>query len=557
MPLGLVQCPRRSDHLSTLLKVQVGALATSKLQWQQPSSQPAIMMDNPLLVSLALLLSGTLVSCYLWKKNSPSSRLPPGPPPLPILGNVLDIPSSEPWVAYKEWTGKYGDVFCIRLLTQTAIILNSLESAKALLEHRSQNYSSRPYLGAIDMLDANWNMAFLPYGDKWRLQRKVFQHPLRAEGVLAYRPMQLARARELVASMMRDPEGYKEHLEMHSTSIIMASMYDYHPAPRNDPMVNKIQTVARMFGLAVTPERSAVFSAFPWLMHVPSWVPGFSFQRTVAEVRALTAWWLDDPFEYTITKKSQGTLGPCVIEDALTRITDEDEAYARQEQQAVKEAAATSFAAATDTTASTLQVFILAMTIYPDVQKRAQREIESVVGTDRLPNFDDRPRLPYVEAVLRETLRWHPAVPLSLPHCNVSDDVYGGYVIPKGTTVIPNVWAMAHDETKYADPTRFDPGRFFDADGALNNDTVSYAFGFGRRVCIGRYLADASVWSAIVHLLASFTFRDPGADADDRRGARSGPRFTTGITSQPEPFRLEIIPRYDDEKVVLLLGEEE
>ncbi|KAH7884345.1 cytochrome P450 [Phlebopus sp. FC_14] len=442
-----------------------------------------------------------------------------------------------------------GDIYRVRLLTQDAIIVNSLDHAKALLEQRSQIYSSRPYIAAVDILDCKWNLAFAPYGDRWRLRRRVFQQPLRPEGLVTYRPVQLRCARELVKNMIEAPAKYAEHLELHSASIIMSSMYDHHPTSPNDVMMGKMQDINRIFTSAVTPEQSAVFNVFPWLKHVPSWVPGFSFKRAFSSFRAMAAWWRDAPFEYTLTKKAHGTLGRCIIQDALSRI-NEDDTSAQEKQEAVKEASAVSFAAGVDTTASSVQVFVLAMTMYPEVQRRAQKEIETVVGSDRLPNFKDRPNLPYVEAVLRETMRWHPVAPLSLPHCNISDDIYNGYMIPRGTTIIPNTWAMAHDETKYPDPMTFNPSRFFDENGALNNDTVSYAFGFGRRVCLGRYLADGSTWSAIVHLLATFTFqRDEG----------SPPvlRFTTSLTSQPEPFKVDILPRYDAEKLVALLKSEE
>ncbi|KAH7884301.1 cytochrome P450 [Phlebopus sp. FC_14] len=524
-------------------------------------------MDHGLL-ALFVVLSTSALGYSLWSKKGTRTRspLPPGPPSLPILGNVLDIPSSEPWIAYDKWAKKYGDVFRIRLLTRDAIVLNSLESAKALLEQRSQIYSSRPYLATNEILGAEWNTAFLPYCDRWRSQRKVFQKPLRPEGAALYRPMQLKRARELVKNMLDAPLEYREHFQTFATSIIMSATYGYHPAVRNDPVVAKIQTVTHTFGTVVTPELSAVFSAFPWLRYIPSWFPGATFQRTASSFRSTVSWWLDAPFEDALTKMSRGSLGSCVVRDALARI-NEDDVNAREAKQAIKEAAATLFAgepdvthhipmnhsemsilppAASDTTASVLLIFMLAMTLYPDVQKRAQQEIETVVGSDRLPNFSDRPRMPYVEALLRETLRWHPVAPLSLPHCNVADDVYQGYVIPKGTTIIPNLWAMAHDETKYSDPCSFNPSRFFDDNGELNQDTVSYGFGFGRRVCIGRYLADASLWSAISHLLAAFVFR--GQDGPPV------PRFTMGVTSEPEPFKVVILPRYHGEKLAGLLS---
>ncbi|KAG2132215.1 cytochrome P450, partial [Suillus cothurnatus] len=151
--------------------------------------------------------------------------------------------------------------------------------------------------------------------------------------------------------------------------------------------------------------------------------------------------------------------------------------------------------------------FALAMVLYPDVQRRAQGEIDSVVGRDRLPTFEDRASLPYVESVLRETLRWCPIAPLGVPHATSSDDTYDGYFIPKGTAVISNIWAMSRDEKRYPSASSFIPERFLDDNNVLTDDNPArYVFGFGRRACPGRHAADASVWSAIATVLATMEF---------------------------------------------------
>ncbi|EGN99175.1 hypothetical protein SERLA73DRAFT_182045, partial [Serpula lacrymans var. lacrymans S7.3] len=142
----------------------------------------------------------------------------------------------------------------------------------------------------------------------------------------------------------------------------------------------------------------------------------------------------------------------------------------------------------------------------PQVQAKAQSEIDTMVGHNRLPSFDDRPSLPYIDAVLRETLRWHPVAPLGIAHAVSNDDIYEGYHLPKGATVIANAWAMSHDESIYFNPFSFEPDRFL-SEGRLTDDNASYVFGFGRRICVGRHAADASVWSAIVSFLAVFTIK--------------------------------------------------
>lgn len=123
------------------------------------------------------------------------------------------------------------------------------------------------------------------------------------------------------------------------------------------------------------------------------------------------------------------------------------------------------------------------MVLYPDVQHKAQAEIDAVVGPHRLPNFSDRQSLPYITAVMKEVTRWHSAAPLGLPHFINVDDEYNGYHIPKGSIVLGNTWGILHDPRTYAEPMEFKPERYF-VDGKLDyssNDPGRFSFGYGRR----------------------------------------------------------------------------
>lgn len=155
-------------------------------------------------------------------------------------------------------------------------------------------------------------------------------------------------------------------------------------------------------------------------------------------------------------------------------------------------------------TFSLIQAFFLVLASFPEVQEKARTELDAVVGPHRLPDFNDRDALPYVCAVIKECMRWHAIAPLGIPHRLVQDDEYRGYLIPKGTLVIPNTWyvaslgpasscqrvyrlldlrAFSRDEKRYPDPEAFVPERFL-KNGKLNADTTGpseFAFGYGRR----------------------------------------------------------------------------
>jgi len=216
----------------------------------------------------------------------------------------------------------------------------------------------------------------------------------------------------------------------------------------------------------------------------------------------------------------------------------------------VKESAATAFGAGTETTAAVLMNFILVMILQPDVQEKAHALLESVVGTNRLPTFQDRPSLPYIDAILRECMRWRPVFPLAIMHAAVESDVYKGYYIPKGATITPNVWAMCHNEKKYQNASEFNPDRFLNLDGTLTDDTVSFVWGFGRRVCPGRHIAESSIWSAMACLLAVFKFSR--AKDDNGREVEIKPQWHGGLTVRPSPFPCSITPRNAEMDVAAL-----
>jgi cytochrome P450 len=172
------------------------------------------------------------------------------------------------------------------------------------------------------------------------------------------------------------------------------------------------------------------------------------------------------------------------------------------------------------------------MTLYPDVQRKAQAEIDSVVGNSRLPDFSDQDALPYVQAVLKEVLRWHPVTPLSLSHRTMKSDVYEGHFIPAGSIIIPNVWGMLHDPNIFTEPDRFYPERWFSPD--VPNFPIQ-AFGFGARLCPGRVFARRSVWANIVGILAAFEIV-PTEDGPPEK------KHLSGMISYVKPFRCYIRP---------------
>jgi len=180
------------------------------------------------------------------------------------------------------------------------------------------------------------------------------------------------------------------------------------------------------------------------------------------------------------------------------------------------------------------------MTLYPDIQRKAHDEVDRVVG-DRLPCMDDLPNMPYLRAVISEILRWNPLVSLTL-HNAQEDNYYRGYLIPKSTSVMLNVWGLLHDPRTYDDPMTFNPDRFMAKPGHQpETDPRKFAFGIGRRACPGMHLAEASTSIACAMSLAVFNI----TKAVDENGLIIEPvvSYTDASISRPEPFQCSIKPR--------------
>ncbi|KAF8842505.1 cytochrome P450 [Paxillus ammoniavirescens] len=507
------------------------------------SSIWSLDMSSSLMTVGAIAIAGLVIFLKLAKVCRKGQGLPwPGPTLLPFFGNALSIRASEPWVTYAEWGSRYGDIFKTRIFGENILVIHSAKVAEALLEHRSSVYSDRPYYAARVPYGWSFHFAWEPHGERWRLRRKLFNQFFRAEAALEHRPIQLQKARQLVLNLLNDADNHRSHIQRFSAAIIMSILYDYELSPERDHFVELFERGAAIALEGLVPENSAIINTFPFVLRLPTWLPGSRFSRRAALSKECADEMVSAPFEYSRKREADEIASSAMIPNLLRseKYTDDPSTI-----QLFKDVAASGFIAGAQTSTVALDSFCLAMLQNPDVQKRAQAEVDEVVGLDRLPNFDDRPRLPYVEAVLRETLRLYPVVPLAMAHATVSDDVFEGYFIPKGSTVVPNVWAMLHNPDVYPEPDSFKPERYF-KDGELDDEvsTSHIGYGFGRRTCPGRFTADASIWVAMVTILSTLTISK--ALDDKGREINVDPKFTCGLTAGPLPFPCKIVPRRAD-----------
>jgi len=343
----------------------------------------------------------------------------------------------------------------------------------------------------------------------------------------------------LLRALLEEPDEFPKHIKYWATDNIMSTVYGYDLAPKGDAFVEIAEKASAMLSYAVFPGAFLV-NSLPFLQYLPDWFPGTGFKQYGRQCLELTTAMQEVP--YGITKERMAQMGsfPCVTSDLIERSIASRRMDANEEG-VIRRVAGVAYAAGSDTTAISLQNAILAMVVYPETQRKAQAELDAVVGNGRLPDFSDRDSLPYTEAFFREVLRWAPVTPLALVHATSSDDVYNGYFIPAGATVFGNSWAILHDGRTYKEPEKFNPDRFLHADGTLKDNFPISAFGFGRRICPGRHVAGASVWAAIASVLSMF---DIGRARDETgQEIPVDVEYTDGLLSHPLPFKCCISPR--------------
>ncbi|KAF7371344.1 Cytochrome P450 [Mycena sanguinolenta] len=489
--------------------------------------------------------------------------LPPGPRGLPIVGNILDVPTSHPWLSFAKlgeiWgaplklqTGiltniRVGEISSLTVLGQTMIIVNSLEIAEDLLETHGVNFSDRPVLPmAGELMGFNNILTLVQYGDRVKRERKLY-HQLfgNSTSIIArFGPLLTSEVHKFLQSLLGKPEDALKLIERMTGAITLRIAYGYNidPDSEQDVFLEMFNTSVSNFSRATTPGASLV-DIIPALRYWPEWLPGGGFHTIAKEWSSQIHRTVDTSCE---PPGLQNLPSPQIYlrEESHEEYLIKWAAFAIQGgwSRHVREQPPTQGAAQ-------IKAFFRAMSLYPEVQAAAQKEIDTVVGTDRLPDISDRERLPYVNALCKEILRFHVSVPTAAPHRARDDFVYHRgegatpMLIPKDSLVIPNIWKMTHDPARYANPMVFDPTRFLETNGkAAELDPTRISFGFGRRICPGKLLGETILFltcSAILSVFDISKVRENGIIIEPPLGQ------TSGTMSHPLPFKCSVEPRND------------
>jgi len=502
-------------------------------------------------ISFAFVLAAIY---FVWAHLSkPRRALPPGPKPLPLVGNITNLTAHELWLRAKEWAHEYGDITYLHVFGQGLVFINKYEVAVELLEKRGAIYSDKPGLVmAGDLCGCENMVAFTRYGDKSRRQRKLMNMALGVNSVKRYNPLLETEAHDLLKRFLQNPADYVGNLKRYAGGLTLSAVYGYQARSNDDEFLRLADECVDILSNEIASGGGIwPVDIFPALQNLPDWAPGAGFKRKAAAWKAKMEEFVEKPYAYVKERMRDGSALPCFCTTLLDELHERCSADKKGAEQTdpqrdfdIRWTANSMYSASIDTTMTTVSHFLLAMMLHPDVLAKVQQEMDTVVGAGRLPTFSDRAALPFLECVMSETLRWGVPVPLALPHRLTEDDVYAGYHIPKGTLVFGNVWNMVRNPEVYPEPEAFRPERFLapaDEPAARRRDPRNYVFGFGRRRCPGVHLIEQSLWIVMACMVATLDI----AKALDDTGAVVEPEivFDNSVFRTPAPFKVDIRPR--------------
>lgn len=366
-------------------------------------------MLQTLAFSLAFL---TLASWYFTRIRR-RKRCPPGPQPLPILGNMFEIPTENAWETYAQWKEEYGDIIYLEVLGAPMVILNSSKACNDLLEKRSSIYSDRPRLTMInEIVGWSFNWILMKYGPRWHKYRRLFSDHFNQTATKTHIPLQQRSVHEFLRRVVESPEGVMDHLRFALSSQIMEIVYGIKAHDAEDPYIKNAEKVASDVFMNSLPGNFLV-DTFPILKYIPWWVPGATFKKKGREWNKLVEKLRHAQFDKVKKDMEDETAGPSITASILSQYHEylasgkQDASFSHGDmtEEDIMNALSIAHPAGSDTTISTIRSFLVAMANYPSVQRAAQAELDSVVGSDRLPIFDDMPLLSTISAIIKEASR--------------------------------------------------------------------------------------------------------------------------------------------------------
>ncbi|XP_004610790.2 cytochrome P450 2D14-like [Sorex araneus] len=488
-------------------------------------------MLGPLAVAVVIFL---LLVDLMHRRVRWAPRYPPGPRPLPGLGNLLHVDFQNMSYSMNRLRSRFGDVFSLQVAWTPMVVLNGLSAVREALVQHSEATSDRPPEPSYEHLGFHSHsegVILARYGQAWREQRRFSVSTMRNFG-LGKKSLEQWVTEEAgcLCEAFSDHAGrpFSPRLLLNKavsnviSSLIYARRFEYRD-PRFTKLLEIMDTALEEdFGLM-----REVLNSIPVLLKIPG-LPAKAFPGQTAMMAMLDE----------LNTENRQTWDPTQPPRALTDAFLEEVEKAKGNPESsfsdanLRMVVADLFTAGMVTTSTTLAWALLLMILHPDVQRRVQQEIDEVVGQARPPEMGDQARMPYTMAVIHEVQRFGDIVPMGLPHMTSRDVEIQGFLIPKGTTLLTNLSSVLKDETVWAKPLQFHPEHFLDAQGRFVKHEAFMPFSAGRRACLGEPLARMELFLFFTCLLQRFSFSVPAGQP------RPSDHGIPGFLVIPAPYEL-------------------
>ncbi|XP_061085068.1 cytochrome P450 2K1-like [Conger conger] len=493
-------------------------------------------MPPPLtLLGVVLVL---FLLCLLSSTPGPGKD-PPGPRPLPLLGNLHQLDLKRLHVSLCELSKKYGSVFTVHLGPKKVVVLAGCKTVKQALVDYAAEFGDREIAPIFRDLMKGHGVIFAN-GNSWKEMRRFSLSTLRDFGMGKRGSEEkiieeLHHLIEVFENFKGEPFDTTQPVNYSISNIICSIIYgrrfDYAD-PAFQKMVNNVNENIRLGGSAEIP----LYNMFPWLRWCCGrWLVNRTqiLKNTENSIKNITG----------LVQGLKDTLNPQdlrgFVDSFLVRQQEEsDQPDSYFHNHNLSFTVVNLFAAGTDTTATTLRWGLLLMAKYPQIQDQVQEELSRVIG-DREPQVEDRRNLPYTDAVIHETQRVANIAPKSIAHTTSCDVTFQGYFIKKGTMVIPLLMSVLQDEEEWETPHSFNPGHFLDEKGCFIKRNAFMPFSAGRRACLGESLARMELFLFFTFLLQRFRFTPPPGVSEDELDLTP----TVGLSLTPSPHQLCAVSR--------------
>ncbi|PSK58738.1 3-hydroxyphenylacetate 6-hydroxylase [Elsinoe australis] len=488
------------------------------------------------------------IQSYLARKAPKGLKAVPGPPGIPILGHITKL-SPQPQREWKKWAREYGELFQVKLGWDTWVFLNSPEAVKEILDKQSAITSSRPPMpGLSDVISGGKRFLLMGYSPEWRKLRAIVHKLLTPKMSETFKPSQEFEAKQLLFDLLTDntdhSKGY-QHVRRYTTSVVMTSTYGRRVPQWECEDVREIYGLMEEFSKSGTPG-ALIVDLIPPLARLPRWTQIWRPKAEQFYRRQEDIWmkyWNDLHVKIQLGKAPNCFVRQFVeVEQQKANISEVQAAFL----------AGTMIEAGSETTSSALNTCILYLAANPQIQRLAAEELSRVIGPTRTPTFADEASLPYIRALVKETLRIRPVTNIGSPHYTTAPVVYKGHYIPANTVVSLSQYAIHFDPGRWSNPDAFDPSRYLAyphksgvyAAAADARERDHFDFGAGRRICPGMHLAENSLFITIAKLVWAFEILPPvGRDGRLEEVDTSDEAYELGANTLPKPYRMRFVPR--------------